>query len=315
MKRKIWIIILLTGCFLFVFLYGFFKSIKQEGIQESVKGISDIKPDVVIKVADNKKDEISPQQSAGFSEKVRDKGFDDARQNTDKEINILIHELKNGDFQDTEIMDKLIELKGNAVSPLIEILPEASVGLKGQIIFILGRIGDNSATYPLIEALKDENAYIRRNTADALGKIKDKNALDALVISLSDTDGGVRERSAWALGELNNPSAVDYLLNQLFSENEERVKSSIINALGKIRNQQATMPLIRELEAKNDQLYKNEIVVALGEIGDSMALPVLNEYINRLKQYSTTEPMIDFQIDLAIKIAEDAIWKIQGKTP
>ena len=226
-------------------------------------------------------------------------------------IETLVANLGNDDWETSKkAADELATLGNQAVPELIKALPQASVAAKGQIVFLLGRIGDKQATPALLETLKDENDYIRSNAAEALGKIKDAQAISALTEALNDTEVSVRERAALALGELKDAQAVDNLLGQLPNENEERVKSAIVYALGQIKDNQATTSLISELKSQEDQLYKNEVVVSLGEIGDKNALPDLNEYLAALKQLKPTEPIVIFQWEQAIKLAEEAIEKI-----
>jgi len=231
---------------------------------------------------------------------------------TDKEIIDLIESLKSDDFPTSrKAADKLASLGKEAVPALLDTLPESSVALKGQIIFLLGRIKDKSATPLLMEMLNDDNAYIRRNAAEALGKIEDNQALYSLTSALLDDDTSVKERSAWALGQLHDAEAVEDLLNILNFEKEERVKSAVVGALAKLKDGGATLTLLDELKAVNDQLYKNLVVAALGEIGDSRALEDLIKYVDELREYKPAEKMFIYQWEESIKIAQEAIEKIQ----
>lgn len=229
-------------------------------------------------------------------------------------IEALIKSLESKDFETRNNASSQIVSLGNQTLPsLLNALPEAPVSLKGQIIFILGRIGDKGAAPLLIEILKSKNAYIRRNAVEALGKIKDESALSALSASLFDDDGSVRQRAAWALGELDNPEGVEALLNRLADEKEERVRIAVVKALAKLKDKRATLILLEKLALPGDQLYKNELVTALGEIGDLEAMPELTDYTNRLKGYHFTEEILIFQREQAIKIAEEAMQKIENR--
>lgn len=234
--------------------------------------------------------------------------------NEEKEIIALIEDLGSLEWSKVqEATEKLANLGKVAIPKLSEALKEASVGLKGQIVFLLGRIGDKAATPTLIETLKDESPYIRRNAAEALGKIKDEQAIFELTKALFDEDGSVRERSAWVLGELEDNRSIEDLINRMIDEKEERVKSAVVDAFAKIKDQRATLVLLKELSSKSNYLYKNEVVFALGEIGDPRALPGLIEHLDYLKQLQPTEPMIIFLWEEAIKITEEAIQKIREK--
>jgi HEAT repeat protein len=230
----------------------------------------------------------------------------------DSEINVLIEQLKSQNWEVVQKAgDRLVSLGKSAIPALLEALKGANVALKGEIIFILGKIGDKESTPVLIEASKDDNDYIRRNAVEALGKIKDGRALTTLTGALFDNDGSVRECSAWALGELKDPQAVGNLLDRITDEKEERVKSAVVRVLGELKDQKATSTLLAELKSKSDQLYKNEVVISLGEIGDPLAIPELMDYLNNLKQNKPKESIVIFQWEQAIKIAEDTLRKIQ----
>ncbi len=230
-----------------------------------------------------------------------------------KEVKALMEKLGSDDIDvSQDAAGKLAELGKSVIPSLIDVLKGASIALKGQIIFLLGRIGDKDAVPVLVEVLKDENAYIRRNAAEALGKIKNEGAIASLSTSLFDEDSAVRERSAWALGEIKDTRAVESLLDRMSDEKDEMVKTSAVNSLGKIQDQRATLVLLKELKLQTDSLYKNEVVKSLGELRDPLAIKDLTEHLEILKQYSPTEKMIIFQWQEAIKITEEAINKIQN---
>ncbi|MFH0926763.1 MAG: HEAT repeat domain-containing protein, partial [bacterium] len=240
-----------------------------------------------------------------------------------EEIKSLVEQLADDNVDvSLEAANKLVSLNKDAVPILLQKLKDAPVRLKGQIVFLLGRIKDNSATTALTEILKDDNAYIRRNAAEALGKIADLRALNGLTSTLFDEDISVRERSALALAELKDSSAGQYLTNRLKDEKEERVKSAVVDSLGKLKDKGATEILLKELQDKNDLLYQNSVVFSLGEIGDKKAIADLTAHINKLtksleelkKEENKDKPeakMIIFQLEEAIKIADEAIRKIQ----
>ena len=99
-----------------------------------------------------------------------------------------------------------------AVEPLIAILQKlkskrwkAATGIRGQVIGILGGIGDKRAVEPLIVALKRENEdkkilwRERQYIANALGNMGDEQAVAPLIealISVNKAHGGYMGRSA-----------------------------------------------------------------------------------------------------------------------
>ncbi len=226
---------------------------------------------------------------------------------------ILIDKLGDPDIQVAmAAADELVKEGKEAVPKLIARLSDASVGLKGQIVFLLGRIGDKEAVPVLIELLNtDENSYIRRNAAEALGKIQDARAVSCLARSLFDGDISIRERSALALGKINNTQATGGLLDRLQDEKEERVRSAVVTSLGALKDQRATQTLLAGLKQKNNQLYTDQIVFSLGEIGDPASIPDLTAYLKGLKSNKPKEKILLFQWEEAVKTAEQALAKIK----
>jgi len=231
----------------------------------------------------------------------------------EEKIDKLIEFLGNPDINISQAAaDELAKVGEPAVKKLLSKLRESTeVGIRGEIIFLLGRIGSKEAAPELIGILRDDNAYIRRNAAEALGKIKDEGATADLASSLFDEDISVRERAAWSLGEINSSGSSTNIITQMEQEKEERVKVAMVDALGKMKDQSATLTLLNELKAQNDQLYKNKVVSSLGELRNPEALQDLNDYLNKLRGLKPTDPMIKFQWQEAVRIAEEAINKIQ----
>ncbi|MFH1198700.1 MAG: HEAT repeat domain-containing protein [Candidatus Omnitrophota bacterium] len=230
-----------------------------------------------------------------------------------QEIKALIVKLGDDDiYVSQEAAGKLALLGKKAVPILVNSLPENNLFLKGQITFLLGRIGDKEAVPELIKLTNDENAYIRRNAVEALGKIKDESTISVIERGLFDDDSTVRQRSAGALGQLQDSRVAGSLLNRLSDETEREVKFAVVEALGKSKNSLATPALLKELKSDAEGLaYNNDVVFALGEIGDKSALPGLNEHLKELKQFQSTDELVIFEFKQAIQATEDAIKKIQ----
>ena len=210
--------------------------------------------------------------------------------------------------------DELVSLERKAIVIIGEMLKVSDEPLRGELVFILGRIKDKEATPSLIEALNDENAYIRRNTVEAMGKVRDEESIPALIYRLSDEDNAVREKSAWALGELRDSLATGELLNRLNDQEEsDEVKTAVLEALSKIKDQSVTGDLVNQLKLDVDQGYKNEVVAALGEIADPLTESELSSYLDNLKQDATGDQSLLFGWQGDVQIAEEALMKIRGR--
>lgn len=232
-----------------------------------------------------------------------------------REITSLIELLDNAEWKKVQqAEEKLYEFKKEAIPGLLEKIDNASVTVKGQIAFLLGKIGDKEAVPALLKLAQEDNSYIRKNAVEALGKIKDGRALPTLIKGLTDEDMQVRVQSAWSLGEFRSFQPVDDILRQVIFEREEAPKIALVEALAKIKDPRATLTLAKELKQKYDETYLNKVVFSLGEIGDSRALPALKEHLDELKQYKPTEEIVIFQWEQAMRITEEAIEKIiKGK--
>jgi len=300
--RNVLFVGIILLCVLFAVVYLLTKSAKYKESRAAIKEVA------VVEQKSSKAPEATqkfiPQESVTAVKPIAQ----------DEAIKAFIKNLESKDWPTAQkAAEDLAKLGKLAVPDLIEALKDASVGLKGQVVFLLGRIGDKQAVSSLTQALKDDNAYIKANSAEALGKIKDETALSNLTTSLFDDDYLVRERSARAIGEINSPNGVEDLINRMADEKDERVKSGVVAAFAKIKDQRATPVLLTELSSVADETYKDQVVFSLGEIGDPRALEGLKQHLDYLKQHEPKDPMARFPWEQAVKITEEAIQKIEKK--
>jgi HEAT repeat protein len=249
--------------------------------------------------------DFSPSVSATTSEEAENKEKNDTQ--------ALIAQLEDPDFElSLQAAEKLAEMGSRVVAQLVRELQTASVGLKGQIIFLLGRIKDKEAIPALTAFLNDDNAYLRRNAAEALGKIQDPGCVYALTRTLNDPAYEVRETASWALGEIKDDRGVSGIVERMSVEREESVKTAMVQALAKIKAEVSSGKLVEELNSRTDQLYKNEVVVALGEVGDSRVLAQLLAYRASLGREKPKEQILVFGWEEAVRVTEEAIQKLKG---
>ncbi|GAB4305967.1 MAG: HEAT repeat domain-containing protein [Methanobacteriaceae archaeon] len=213
----------------------------------------------------------------------------------DKDIDGLVHALKNDDFL---------------------IRKEAARALK--------YVGDESSVNALIDALKFEEWQsdyvvldaVRENAAEALGRIGDKKAIEPLIMALKDRDEDVRWKSAWALGRIGDKKAVEPLI-QLLEDDEGDVRKHAAAALGNIGDERAVESLIKALKDKEWTVRKCA-VTALGKIGDERALKPLLQALNdedsdvKRRVIQALEKMKELAIDPLIKAFYDKDWRVQA---
>ncbi len=226
----------------------------------------------------------------------------------------LIMQLGSNDIHEMiTAANELAALGSKAVPTLIQALNDESIAIRGQVVFLLGRIADPQATQALIVALNDENAYIRRNAVDALAKIKNSAATTALVERLADEDTVVREHAAMALGELKDKTVTENLAGLLTTEEDITIKQAAIDSLGKLADSRATKILVQELEKHNDLTYQSNVVNSLGSIGDAGSLEALLRYLDHLRASEPEDPLARFPWEEAVRATEEAIHKIKAR--
>ena len=230
----------------------------------------------------------------------------------EEKIALCIKRLNSDDIKESQkAAQEIIALGDAAVGQLVKALSSKSLFLKGQAVFLLGKIGNNAAVGPLTELLRNnDNAYIRRNAAQALGNMHDSQAYDALVTGTQDNDPGVRVNAVTSLGNSGELSASQVLVGMMRAEKEMSVRFALVQALGELKDPLAAAPLATELALEADRIYKNDIARALGKIGNPVALSALREYLAELKKLNMPEPMLKSQIEMAVTIVEEAIVKI-----
>jgi len=130
--------------------------------------------------------------------------------NDNKDLNILLEELKN---EDPEVRKEAAESLGEcqdagAVEPLIKALDDDNPHVRFASAKSLGNIGE-PAIEPLVNILKNEEGNIRRYATLALKDIKSDKVVDQLVDALNDEDWSVRKFAAKALGEIGDEQGID----------------------------------------------------------------------------------------------------------
>lgn len=231
-----------------------------------------------------------------------------------------ISNLGNEDYSSVESAVQALLSNPQITIPLLvdQLNRDSSVALKGQAIFLLGKMKKREAVPQLMAMLPDPNAYLRMNALAALGEIGDQRAVLAVANSLSDTKEEVRQEAAIALGKFENSLVTEHLLQQLEKEEATGVKAAIVSSLGRLRDNRATSVLTLELDSpKSDKFYKDGIIVTLGEIGDPSVLTSLRTNLSRVNRAlslipSSENPLIKGQFELTKRLIEDAIEKIGG---
>ncbi|NPV66611.1 MAG: HEAT repeat domain-containing protein [Anaerolineae bacterium] len=154
--------------------------------------------------------------------------------NVDALIAILRDPRRGLAVQD-EAVRQLARYAEEAIPPLIALLSDDDMGVRGRAAAALGRCGAR-AIAPLRAALPGAAPLTRRGIALALGLTRSARAVRPLVGLLADPDVETRRRAAIALGWLGNDYALDALTAALNDE-EGAVRAAAQDALARIRRE------------------------------------------------------------------------------
>ena len=185
----------------------------------------------------------------------------------------LISLLPGGTKHD-QIMQELIHLGADAVSPLIEALQTQDLNLVAIYQQILARIP--AASPELIKALRSAHPLIRGRVAEVFAISKDKNALSALVEALHGEFFTVRSRAALALANIGDARVIPQLL-PLLKDREDEVRISACNALEKFQDP-STFDELANIALDDLKIEVRQAAVkALGSSRNPAAIPFLME--------------------------------------
>jgi HEAT repeat protein len=118
-----------------------------------------------------------------------------------------------------------------AIEPLAEAMKEPKWETRYRAVEALGKIADEKAVKPLIQGLKDNRDHVRYMAVKGLKELGDSDAIEPLVILLKDENRYVRMMAVRALGALGGKKVNEALNAALMSEQDGKVKESIIEAL------------------------------------------------------------------------------------
>jgi len=185
----------------------------------------------------------------------------------------LISLLPGGTKHD-QIMQDLIHLGADAVSPLMEALQTQDLNLVAIYQQILARIP--AASPELIKALRSAHPLIRGRVAEVFAISKDKNALPALLEALHGEFFTVRSRAALALANIGDARVIPQLL-PLLKDREDEVRISACTALEKFQDP-STFDELANVALDDLKIEVRQAAVkALGSSRNPAAIPFLME--------------------------------------
>ncbi len=189
------------------------------------------------------------------------------------EVKKLISLLPDGTKRD-QIMQELIHLGADSVSPLIEALQTQDVNLLAIYQQILARIP--AASPELIKALRSAHPLIRGRVAEVFAINKDKNAVPALLEALHGEFFTVRARAALALANIGDVRVIPELL-PLLKDREGEVRIAACVAIEKFQDP-ATFDELANVALDDTKIEVRQAAVkALASSHNPKAIPFLME--------------------------------------
>jgi len=176
----------------------------------------------------------------------------------------------------------LILLKQNSIKPLIKLLGELKSSKTRRVICdALAVIGKNTIEFftPFID---DYRWYLVRNIIYILGRIGEEKALSHIQKGLNREEFRVRREAVQALGMVGGPRAVSLLIKAL-GDRDSRIRTISAIHLGRIGKHIGLKALLEVMQSKD--FYKKEpdemkaFLNAVGMVGSNEALPVLQQML------------------------------------
>jgi hypothetical protein len=170
--------------------------------------------------------------------------------------------------------DALSEIGKNAVDLIAPYVDDRRWFLVRNIVYILGRIGEEKSLAFVLKAFNHEEIRVRREAVQAMGLIGGSKAVGLLVKALTDVDVRIRCMAA-------------------------------IN-LGKVSKEAGLIPLLEVVQSKD--FYKREPVEikaffnAIGMAGSNEAVPILEQILRR-KSWFGRGPMDEIRLGAARAMA------------
>jgi HEAT repeat protein len=164
----------------------------------------------------------------------------------------LLGELGNPKARRT-VCDAVCEIGKNQIDQILPFLEDRRWYLVRNVVYILGRIGKESAIPSVQKSLGHREMRVRREAVQALGFIGGSKAFQLLIKALQDPDVRIRCAAALNLGKVGRKDSLPYLLEVIqakeFTGKETGEKKAFFNAVG-LAGSNDPIPLLRKLLMK-----------------------------------------------------------------
>ena len=160
------------------------------------------------------------------------------------------------------VCDAVCEIGKNQIDQILPFLEDRRWYLVRNVVYILGRIGKESAIASVQKALGHREMRVRREAVQALGFIGGSKAFQLLIKALQDPDVRIRCAAALNLGKVGRKDSLPYLLEVIqakeFTGKEEGEKKAFFNAVG-LAGSNEPIPLLRKLLMKKAWFRRKKV--------------------------------------------------------
>jgi len=162
-----------------------------------------------------------------------------------------------------------------AVPSLLAVLKYDTGMVIERACYILGEIGDTSATAGILTVVNNKRWQTREQSVGALGKIKDQRAESAVISAMNDTIPLVRKSAAVACGQLKIQSSIRELVHML-GDKFYGARMPAAASLAQLDTPNVVQAICDSMHSEN-ALIGNLACDVLGTIGTPAALDALTE--------------------------------------
>jgi HEAT repeat protein len=182
---------------------------------------------------------------------------------------IINNEMDTKSGLELRAIEEVAKAHPDSIEPhLLELVEHDKRRVRGNAIWLLGKIESRNSTTQLIAALDEKRNWSLRNTIiGALGDIGKESATEVILPYLKDEKERVRITSLRALGKIKDNRAIDEMMNS-FTDRYFTVRLASENSIVSMGDS-ALKPLIEKLEITDDKSVTYHIISVLGRLAQT----------------------------------------------
>jgi HEAT repeat protein len=165
------------------------------------------------------------------------------------------------------------DLRG--LAPLIQAADDPASEVRLRVMEALGAFRDEAVLAPLLAGLRDPDPDVRAMAGQALGAVGDPRASEGLLSALQDPHAPTRASVAGALGLVGALGAGESLLRAMLADEDEGVRYAARQSLVRLHDDDTTQAMLSALATLQDALDLTTLIEVLVQRRTTQALPAL----------------------------------------